>query len=73
MGTTLDSLGARLTKVVLESPSYFPNINSPVINDWQPSGFLVLHQFKAGASTATPLLLSATQISNPTSLRSIAR
>jgi hypothetical protein len=68
---TLGSLGARLEKAVSQSPSYFPNIRSSEINDWQPSGSVMLHQFKAGRSNT--LLLSAPQTSAHLSLRSIAR
>jgi len=68
---TLSSLGARLEKAVSQSPSYFPNIRSSEINDWQPSGSVMLHQFKTGGSNV--LLLSAPQTSAHLSLRSIAR
>ena len=61
LSETLSNLGARLEKIVSQSPSYFPNIHSPEINDWEPSGSLMLHQFKTGSSNT--LLLSATQIS----------
>jgi len=71
MSATLGSLGARLEKVLSQSPSYFPNIHSPVINDWQPSTPAMLHQFKADGSNV--LLLSATQTSIQSSLRSIGR
>jgi Leucine-rich repeat (LRR) protein len=59
MSSTLDSLGARLEKVLLRSPSYFPNIRSSEINDWQSSGSVILHQFKTSGSNAW--LLSASQ------------
>ena len=70
MSTTLDSLGARLQKVLSQSPAYFPNIHSPEINDWQPSGSVMLNQFNGASNT---LLLSAAQTTTQPSLRAIAR
>ncbi len=69
VSATLDSLGDRLKKVLSQSPSYFPNIHSPVINDWQPSGSVMLNQFKHGASNHL-LLLSGSQTSIQSPLRS---
>jgi hypothetical protein len=71
VSTTFDSGGIRLEKVLSQSPSYFPNIHSPTIHDWQPSGSVMLHQFKAGGSNT--LLLSAPQAAIRPSLSAIAR
>ncbi len=71
ISATLDSLGTRLEKVLSQSPSYFPNIHSPVLHDWQPSmsGSVMLHQFNAGGSNR--LLLSAPQTVIYSSLNAI--
>jgi Leucine-rich repeat (LRR) protein len=69
--TTLDSIGTRLEKILSRSPSYFPNIRSSDIYDWQPSGSVMLHQFKAGGSNT--LLLPAPQAAIRPSLGAVAR
>ena len=73
ISTTFDSLGVRLEKVLSQSPSYFPNIHSPVIHDWQParSKSVMLHQYNAQGSNAL-LLLSGTQAATQPSLRVLA-
>ena len=75
ISTTLNSLGARLEKVLSQSPSYFPNIHSPVIHDWQPSGTgsVMLHQFNAGGSNTLLMLLGAQTAAIQPSLSAIAR
>ncbi len=75
MNAAIDSLGARLEKVLSQSPSYFPNIHSPTIHDWQPSGSgsVMLHQFNAGGSNTLLMLLGAQTAAIQPSLSAIAR
>ena len=68
---TLNNVGERLKKVLSRSPSYFPNIHTPEIKDWQSPGSVMLHQFNTYQSST--LLLPATQNAIQTLLRATAQ